>query len=192
MSTQPVPYVTPEEYLEFDRKSDTRHEYVFGEIVPVTGAIPWHGLIVGNMGVAVGKRIFAGPCRMFVTSLRVCLDRQTSYGYPDVAVVCGPLEYLDDHNDTVMNPKLIAEVLSPSTRNYDLGDKARMYSRIPSLEELLLIDQGQIWIEHWRRQPNGHWDIEVVEDPQAIIRLDSLGCEAPVSEIYMGVEFPAA
>jgi Uma2 family endonuclease len=111
------------------------------------------------------------------------------WSYPDVTVVCGPLEYADQKHETVANPKLVIEVLSPSTRNYDLGDKARMYSRIPSLAELLLIEQDKVWIEHWRRLPNGHWDVQVVTDRSATLVMDSIGCEAPIAEIYNRVEF---
>jgi Uma2 family endonuclease len=189
MATEPVPFATVEEYLEYDRKSEFKNEYVFGEIVAMTGGTPWHSLITMNTGATLHKKLFGGTCRVFDSSLRVCLDRETLYSYPDVTVVCGALEYTDDRRDTVLNPKLVIEVLSPSTRNYDLGDKARMYSRIPSLAELVLIEQSECRIEHWRRQPNGHWDIEVVEDRNATLVIDSVGCEVPVAEVYSGIEF---
>ncbi len=190
MSSQPVPFVTPEQYLEFDRNSDTRHEYVFGEIVPVMGATPWHGLIVVNTSAAVHNRISGGLCRAFASSVRVSVNKKALYSYPDLTVVCGPFEYLDSKKDTITNPKLIVEVLSPTTRDYDMGDKARMYFGVPSLDELLLTEQDQIGIEHWRRMPNGRWSFEVVHDGQAVILLESVNCEVPVAEIYQGVEFP--
>jgi Uma2 family endonuclease len=189
MSTGPLPSATVEEYLEFDRKSEFKNEYVFGEIVAMTGGTPWHSLIVMNTAFTLNKKLFGSTCHVFDSSLRVCLDRETLYSYPDITVVCGALEYTDDRRETVLNPKLVVEVLSPSTRNYDLGDKARMYSRIPSLAELLLIEQRACRIEHWRRQPNGHWDVELIEDPGATVNLESLGCEVPVAEVYSGVEF---
>ena len=188
MSTQSVTYFTPEQYLELDRNSEVRNEYIFGEIVAMAGGMPMHSLLIANTILAVGKRLSSGSCRVFDSNLRVCLHREALYSYPDATVVCGPLEFVDDKKDTVTNPKVAVEVLSRSTRNYDLGAKARMYFQVPSLTELLFIDQDQIWIEHWRRQPNGRWDVEVVHDRDAVISLESIDCEAPVSEIYAGVE----
>ena len=189
MATDPLPFTTVEEYLEFDRKSEFKNEYIFGEIVAMAGGTPWHSLIATNTIFLLNKTLFGGECRVFDSSLRVCLDRESLYSYPDVSVVCGPIEYTDERRDTVANPKLVVEVLSPSTRNYDLGDKSRMYARIPSLAELLLIEQSKCRIEHWRRQPNGHWDIEVVEDRGAVLRIDSARCELPVADVYSGVDF---
>jgi Uma2 family endonuclease len=188
MATEPLLFVSADEYLEFDRKSEIRNEYVFGEIVAMAGGTPAHSLIAANTGFAVNTKLSGGRCRVYDSSLRVCVDRKSSYAYPDVTVVCGPLEYLDEKKDTVVNPKVVVEVLSPATRNYDLGDKARMYFRIASLSELLLIEQHEVRIEHWRRQPNG-WGIEVVQDRSATVSIESIGCDVPVSEIYSGVEF---
>jgi len=188
MSTQSLPLVTPEEYLDYDRASDVKNEYVFGEIVSMAGGSPWHSLLTMNAGGALHRQLFGGKCRVFSSDLRVCLDRHSSYAYPDVTVVCGALEYLDEKKDTVTNPKVIVEVLSPTTRNYDLGDKARMYSRLPSLTDLLLIAQDRVSIEHWRRLPHGNWEIGTVEDRQASIPIESVGCELKVADIYAGVE----
>ena len=189
MATEPLPFVTAEEYLEFDRKSELRNEYVFGEIVAMAGGTPRHSRIAANSIIAVGKRLVEGGCGVFDANLRVCVDRNASYAYPDVTVVCGPLECLDEKKDTIVNPKVVIEVLSPTTRNYDLGDKARMYFRIASLSELLLIEQRVMRIEHWWRLPNGHWEIETLQDRTATVSLESIGCSVPVSEIYTGVEF---
>jgi Uma2 family endonuclease len=188
MATEPVPFVSAEEYLEFDRKSEVRNEYMRGEIIPMAGGTPWHSLIAANTTIAVGRRLVEGGCGVFDANLRVCADREASYAYPDVTVVCGPLEYVDEKKDTVVNPKVVVEVLSPATRNYELGDKARMYLRIASLSDLLLIEQREVWIEHWRRQANG-WDIEVVQGLAATISIESIGCDVLVSELYSGVEF---
>jgi Uma2 family endonuclease len=107
----------------------------------------------------------------------------------------GTTGFFQDRHDRLIsarlliNPKVVIEVLSPITRNHDLGDKARTYSRIPSLAELLLIEQREVRIEHWRRQPNEHWDIEVVQDRAATVSIESIGCDVLVSEIYSGAEF---
>jgi Uma2 family endonuclease len=140
MSTQPVPFVSEEEYLRFDRSSEIRHEYVLGEIVPMTGATYEHGLIAINAGSALLSRLSNGPCAVVDSSVRVLLRRNSLFAYPDVTVVCQP-EFLDEKRDTVTNPKLMVEVLSPTTRNYDLGDKTRAYLELSSLTDLLLVEQ---------------------------------------------------
>ncbi len=104
--------------------------------------------------------------------------------YPDVTVVCPPLEFTDDKRDTITNPRVVVEVLSPSTGNFDRGEKLRMFRHGPSIQEYLLIDQKPVDIEHGVRMQNGHWDVETIGDHAGVIRLQSIGCELPVSEIY--------
>jgi len=189
MSRQSLPLVTPEEYLDYDRASDVKNEYVFGEIVAMAGGTVSHALLTMNAAGELYRHLSGGKCRVYSSDVRVCIDRRSSYSYPDVTVVCGPAEGVDEKRDTVTNPKVIVEVLSPRTRNYDLGDKARMYSRIPSLTDLLLIEQDRVSIEHWRRLANDHWDISNIADRQGIVRIESVGCELRVADIYSGVEF---
>jgi Uma2 family endonuclease len=189
MPTPPDPHVTPEEYLEIDRNSEAKHEYMFGEITMVPGGSPEHSLIVANTCIALGKRLFGGNCRIFDSSLRVCLDRETwFYVYPDLTVVEGAIEYLEERDETVTNPKIVVEVLAPVSRNVELGGRARMYSRVPSLTDLLLIEQDRIGVEHWVREAGDHWDVVLWKDRAAVIRIESLKCEIPVAEIYAGVD----
>ena len=164
MSSRPVPWVTPEEYLKFDRSSEFRHEYVFGEIVAVAGGTYQHSAIAANTTRALGNHLSNKPCRVLEANLRVALHRDTLYSYPDATVVCGQPEFVDEKGDTLINPKLIVEVLSPNTRNYDLGDKTRMYWQIPSLTDLLFVEQDKVWIEYWSREPDGKWDRRLVSD----------------------------
>ena len=191
VSMSPNLFVTPEEYLAFDRQSDIRNEYISGEIVPVPASTERHGLILVNSVFTLEKQLRGGPCRVYSGGPRLCLDPRTLYVYPDVMVVCGPRDYRDDLKDTVTNPKLVAEVLSPSTRDYDLGGKASMYRSLPSLSELLLIEQDRIWIEHHRRLPNGHWDIEDVMDGDATLVIESVGIQIAVSDIYSHIAWSA-
>jgi Uma2 family endonuclease len=188
MSSQAVPYVTPEEYLKFERSSEFRHEYVFGEIVEMVAGTYAHGLIGANVIAAFANHLPKGPCRVVASSARVMLHRDLLYSYPDATVVCGKPEFLDPEADTLTNPKLIVEVLSPTTRNYDLGDKTRMYWQIPSLTDLLVIEQDKVWIEYWSREPGGKWDRKLANDPGDVLKIDSLDCGLPVAEIYSGVE----
>jgi len=191
MATQPVPYYTPEEYFEIDRDSECGNEYIDGIIVPMVGATPWHGIIAVNVSHGFRSHLSKGNCRVFDSSVRIVLDRKRNYAYPDVSVVCGQLEYLDAKKETVTNPKLVVEVLSPNTMNYDLGEKLRHYWAIPSMTDVLLIAQDRVWIEYWFRQPGGEWRKKLIENIEDTLRVESVDCQIPVADFYAGVEFPA-
>jgi Uma2 family endonuclease len=192
MATRSLPYVTPEQYLEYDRNSELPNEYLFGEIVPMEAGTPWHSLIIANVITAVKNRLSGSPCRVFSSPLRVSLDPKKGYVHPDVAAVCGQLEYLDAKKDTVTNPKIAVEVLSPSTEDHDLGRKSRLYRNVASLTDLIFIEQNKIGIEHQFRLASGKWDYTMLEDVAGVLKIESLNCEIPVSEIYAGVELPPA
>jgi Uma2 family endonuclease len=188
MSSQPATYVTPEEYLERERLAETKHEYVHGEIVAMAGGTPNHALIQGNVGGSLWNRLRGSSCRVYNSDLRVSVRWGVLFAYPDVTVVCGPLEFADDKKDTITNPTIVVEVLSPSTRNFDRSEKSRLYRMLPSLKEYLLIEQTPVDVEHYRRLPDGNWQISTIRDENAVIRLDSINCDLPVSEIYLGLD----
>jgi len=189
MATQSLPYVTPEQYLEFDRNAEYKHEYFFGEIVAMPGGSFQHNLIAGNAIRELGNRLLGGPCRVLTSDMRVAVNTKTGYVYPDVTVVCGQPEYTDGRKDTIKNPKLVVEVLSPSTRDHDLGVKVGFYVRLAVLSDFLLIEQDRVWIEHWYRSSDGGWKNTVLED--GMLEIASLNCQIPLSDIYLGVELPA-
>ena len=192
MASQPITDVAPEQYLEYDRNSKFKSEYIYGEIMPVEGGTAWHSLIGANVIRQLGNRLAGSPCRVFNSSLRVSLDPKKAYVYPDVTVVCGQLEYVDTKKDTITNPKVAVEVLSPSTMNRDLGVKARLYWKVASLTDLIFIEQEKVGIEHWFRLASGKWDSTILEDAGEVLKIESIGCEIPVRELYDGVELPPA
>jgi len=192
MATRALPYFTPEQYLVFDRSSDTRHEYMFGDILPIEGGMPAHARITANTTVAISNRLTTPGCAVYSSSLRVCVNAKFAYAYPDLSVVCGQPEYTDAREDTITNPTLIVEVLSPSTEGYDLGKKARMYWKIASLTGLLFIDQKRVWIEYWFRAPGGKWDKQEIESLHDMLDIESSSSRIPLAEIYAGVNLPAA
>jgi Uma2 family endonuclease len=180
------PHVSPEEYLEIDQHSEVKHEYMFGEMVRVPGGSPRHSLITANTCIALGRRVNSSRFRIFDSSLRVCLNRDASfYVYPDLTVVEGAIECLDE---TVTNPKVVIEVFSPATRDVGLGGKARMYLGVPSLTDLLMIDQDRVAVEHWVRESTDRWDVTMWKARDAVIPLESLGFTIPVDEVYAGVQ----
>jgi len=187
MSTSPAPFISQEEYIERELAADTRHEYIHGEMAAMAGGSLRHAMIAANIAAALVTRL-RGRCAVFSSDARVCVQWGELITYPDVTVLCGPPRVDDRLRDTLLNPSFVVEVLSPSTRNHDRGEKSRLYRLVPSLSEYLLVEQMPIEVEHYRRLPNGHWEIATIRERDAIFTLESLGCELPVAEIYSGLE----
>jgi Uma2 family endonuclease len=180
-------YISSEEYLILERVAEVKHEYIDGETVAMARVSPAHSLIAANVGGELRNRL-AGSCLVFDSSLRVSVNWGKLITYPAVSVVCGKVQCVGDQRDVLANPRLMVEVFSPSTNNYDRGEKPRLYRMMPSLAEFLLIEQCPIEIEHYRKLPNGHWEIEPIREAGAVIHLESVNCDLPVSEVYRGVE----
>ncbi len=187
MSSQPVTRVTPEEYLERERVAESKSEYIFGEVVAMAGGTVRHSLIASNVQFALTSRLLGGPCMVFNADLRVCVRWGDLIAYPDVTVLCERPEYVDEKQDTLTNPALVVEVLSESTKRFDRGEKSRLYRMLPSLQEYLLVDQTPVDIEHWRRLPNGNWELATIREESVMLHL-SIGCELPVAEVYRNIE----
>ena len=186
MSSLPVRRHTVEEYLALDRSADYKSEFVAGEIFAMGGASPKHVLIAGNTAREFGNRLRDTNCQVYSADLRIQAEANNAYHYPDVAVVCGRPEYTDGERDTVSNPLIIAEVLSPATRNYDRGDKFASYRRLTSLREYVLIDQEACHVEHFVRKDGG-WEFSEIEDCQASLVVPTLSIAIPLAEIYAKV-----
>lgn len=185
---QPKHFITPEEYLALEEKSRDKHEYWFGETYMMAGTSLNHNTIVNNTYKALDRRLEARPCRVFTSDVRLRSPLEEVYTYPDVMVICGKIEIDPRQPDTVMNPQVIVEVWSDSTREYDSVAKFKMYRKIPSLREYVMIDQTAPYIEHYRR--DGHfWVLETLEGMEAKLRLRSLSCEIDLAEIYRQVEW---
>jgi Uma2 family endonuclease len=191
MSTAAAKRYTVAEYLAFERASETKHEYFNGEIFAMAGASEPHNLIAWNIGGELHDRLKDGPCRAYVSDMRVrCPSGLRTY--PDVTAVCGDPRFEDERRDTLVNPLAIFEVLSPSTEKYDRGNKFENYQAIPTLREYVLVHQDRMRVEHYSRREGGdEWVLRVVTDPEASVRFPALGCEIALSEIYAKVELPA-
>jgi Uma2 family endonuclease len=189
VSTRPEHRYTDEEYLAIDRASDAKSEYLDGVIYAMGGASARHVQIVGNVARELGNQLRDKPCIVYSTDLRVRVSRQGLYAYPDVVVVCGQPVFSDDELDTVINPLLIVEVLSSSTKNYDRGEKFERYRSIPTLQEYLLVAQDKLHIERYLRQSDGAWVLRETDSADATIDLVSVGCRLPAAEIYFKVSF---
>ncbi|MEJ5252144.1 MAG: Uma2 family endonuclease [Chthonomonadetes bacterium] len=181
--------VTEEEYLKHERQAQTKSEYVRGEIFALAGDSASHNTITVNLVASLHTQLRGTGCRVWVNDMRVRVVEAGAYFYPDVVVVCGQPQFLDEHQDTLLNPMLIVEVLSPSTEAFDRGEKSFYYRRLSSLREYLLVSQDRVRIERYVRQANGEWLLHDYTEPGQIVRLESLGVEMPVAQIYEGIDF---
>lgn len=184
MSTTTETRVSPEEYLVRERAAEYRSEYVHGEIRAMTGASPDHGRIALSIGMALQGQLRGGPCEAFLNDLRVKIPGTRDYVYPDVVVVCGPPETEDEHDDSLLNPTVIVEVLSPSTQVYDRTEKWEMYRRLPTLREYLLVAQDRPRVERYVRQGGGLWLFSETEGRDEVLRLESIGCTLALRDVY--------
>lgn len=189
MTTNPHPRLSPEQYLRIERASERKSEYIDGEMFAMAGASPQHVQITSNLNRELGNVLRNGPCVVYSIDLRVATDPKRHYTYPDVVVTCDPLQYVDDQRDTITNPVLVAEVLSPSTESYDRGEKSERYRAVSTLAEYLLVAQDRVHIELYTRKPDGVWVLREWNDPAAEIELASLGCRLRVTEVYAKVTF---
>jgi Uma2 family endonuclease len=191
MAAAPKPYITPKEYLESERQAEYKSEYFAGEVFAMAGGSPEHSLIAANATRELGNQLLKKPCRVYNSDLRVHAN-EPHYSYPDVTVVCGEPQFLDEKRDTLLNPTVIVEVLSPTTEAWDRGGKFEQYRQRESLQEYVLIAQDRAHVERFTRQPGGQWLLSEVNGLEGTLSLPSLGCELTLSQIYHRVEFPEA
>ena len=182
-------YLTPEAYLELERKATTKNEYVNGETIAIAGASFAHNFITLDTTIYLSRQLMDGDCEVASTGdLRVKVSQTASYFYPDIVVVCGEPQAEDNTFDTLVNPTLIVEVLSVSTEMYDRDEKFAHYRQIDSLQEYILISQDRVQVVHYRRQVP-QWmptEFRALED---VMPLVSIGCKLPLQHIYRRVKF---
>jgi Uma2 family endonuclease len=185
----PEPFVTPEEYLERERAAETRSEYYRGRVYAMTGAGRQHGRIVMNLAGALHGQLSGGSCEAFVSDMRTKVLANGLYTYPDLVVVCGEGQYEDVQLDTLLDPILIVEVLSPSTAAYDRGEKFALYRELESLRTYVLISQDRPLIERFERE-GGHWVLHEVSGLDTTLDLPSIGARIALRDVYARVEWP--
>lgn len=181
--------LTLAEYYQLEASSETKHEYYRGIAYAMTGASMRHNLIVANTIGLLHAQLLNRPCTVFPSDLRLKIEVTGLYTYPDASVLCDAINYADLREDTVANPTVIIEVLSPSTENYDRGNKYLHYRTIPTLREYLIIAQEQVRIEHYLRHGERQWLLEEYFHDDQQITLRSIGCQLTLSEIYAKVSF---
>ena len=184
MATLPIAKLTEHDYLALDRASHFKSEYVNGEMYAMSGGTFRHGGLAVNLVISLGTQLRGRNCRVFNSDVRVRAAKKGNYLYPDLSVVCGPIETFEGADDILANPIVIGEVLSPSTADYDHGTKFEIYREIPSLVDYLLVHTDEMFIEHFTRQPDGNWLLSDRKGADAVVELPNIGCKLVLTEIY--------
>lgn len=182
-------HYTPEEYLELEEKAEYKNEYRDGEIVPMTGGTTNHNQIAGNFYANLKFSLKKQNYRVYIGDVRLWIPKYRQYTYPDVMVIQGQPVYTGTSTTTVMNPLLIAEVLSKSTQNYDQGNKFLYYRSIPEFKEYILIDQYQYHVMHYVKTADGKWIFDEIESEFATLSFETIDFQIALTDLYEQVNF---
>lgn len=177
-----------EEYLEMEQDSDIKHEYYRGEIFAMAGAKVVHNRIVSNALIGLGIKLKSSSCNPFNSDQRIHIPENTLFTYPDISIICGDINTLNNDGWNVLNPTVLIELLSPSTKNYDKGEKFTLYRQISSLKEYILIDSENIFIEAFRINERNHWELEEYKNIQEVLSIKAINVSISINEIYEGVD----
>lgn len=180
---------TPEEYLELEEKAEFRSEYRNGEIVPMAGGTTRHNEISLNVATSLKFSLKGQKYRVYMSDVRLWIPPNRQYTYPDVMLIQSEPIYLENTTTTVTNPRLIVEVLSKSTGNYDRGEKFDYYRSIPELQEYLLIDQSCYHVMQYVKTNQGQWLLTDYTKAEETIKLGSVDLSLTLNDIYDRVDF---
>lgn len=189
---QYLPALSAEQYLDLERLSEMRHEFLDGLMYAMAGESPDHSTICFNLiGVTHGQ-LRDRKCRGFSPNMKVRTSLGDLYAYPNLMIVCGESRFHDEHGDVLLNPTVIFEVLSPSTEKYDRGEKSLRYrTHIESLQDYVLVSQDKAHIEHYHREADATWTINKVDGLESGLTLASIDCQIPLVEIYRNTKVAA-
>ncbi|MBI3654382.1 MAG: Uma2 family endonuclease [Acidobacteria bacterium] len=190
MASNPKQHFTPEEYLELERQADFKSEYLDGQIYAMAGASPAHSAITFNLYGEVNPQLRSTSCRGFSNDTKVRSSYSGLYSYPDLSVVCGEPIFLDDKGEVLLNPKVIFEILSPSTEAFDRGAKFLRYQILESFTDYVLIAQDEPRVEHFIRQEDGSWRYVVVKGLENTLHIAAINCTIALAGLYNKIKFP--
>lgn len=179
---------TLEEYFLFEKDSVEKHEFYKGEIFSMAGAGARHNIIFKNVFIALGIGLKGKSCQPYGSDLRIHIPENSLFTYPDISIICGEIILSEKDVDTAVQPIALIEILSPSTKSYDRGDKFKLYRDIPTLREYILIDPEAIMIEAFRLNQNKHWELEEYKNVHEILKMQSVDLQLPLIEIYEGTK----
>ncbi|MFT3749338.1 MAG: Uma2 family endonuclease [Agriterribacter sp.] len=179
---------TIEEYLVMEEAATEKHECYRGEIFAMSDTKLPHNTIFKNLFGELAIKLKEKKCQPFGSDMRIHIEANTLFTYPDISIICGEPETLNDDNWNILNPAVIIEILSPSTKNYDRGEKFKLYRDIPTLKEYILVDSESVHIEIFRLNAIGHWELEEYKSTEKIIYIKTVEEHIPVADIYKGVK----
>ncbi len=192
MTLPQLKFLTEEEYFAFEETSLEKHEYYNGEIFAMAGASIAHNQIVGNTLSDINQHLRNKNCQVFPSDLKIHIEANFLNTYPDLSIVCGQPQLYNNRTDTIINPSILIEVLSPSTKDYDRGSKFTLYREIPTLKEYILISSTEYRFEKFARQQDNTWHFSEVRTPDETIRIETIDFQIPLIELYRNVDFNAA
>lgn len=197
MIREPIPEyanqkISIEEYLAFERGSQEKHEYYKGEVFAMSGAGIRHNIIFSNLFREIGGQLKGKPYQIFGSDMRLHITENTLFTYPDISIYCYWGEMDNPEEDNATNPSVLIEILSPSAKDYDRGGKFILYRAIPTLKEYILVDTESIFIEAFRINQTGHWELEEYKSPDQLLAIPSLSITVALKEIYQGTKLLTA
>ncbi|MCD6013262.1 MAG: Uma2 family endonuclease [Flavipsychrobacter sp.] len=183
---------TIEEYLEMENAATEKHEYYRGEIFAMSGAKVPHVIISRNLMVNLGIKLKGNPCQPYGSDGRIYIEKNTLFTYPDLSIVCGDLQTLKDDHLNILNPSIIFEVLSPSTKDYDRGQKFMLYRDIATLREYVVVDSESVLVEAWHINENGNWELNEYKSIEDTLLLPTIQVSLLLQDIYESVTIAAS
>ena len=180
--------ITQEEYLEWESNALQKHEYYRGELFAMAGASVRHNVIAKNLMIGIGMRLRGKHCQPYGSDLRIHIPENTLFTYPDISIICRDIVEEETNDDYTIEPAVIIEILSPSTKGYDRGEKFRLYRDIPTLKEYILIDSESIAIEAFRINASGHWELEEYKSLNEVLPIPVVDITIPLHDIYEGTK----
>jgi len=184
VSTDTKTFLTPEQYLEIERKAEFKSEYYNGEMFATSGVGLAHNRLVTALIGELGQQLRHSPCEVLGSDMRVAVRATGLYTYPDASVCCGGPQLLEGQMDTLLNPTLIVEVLSPSTEAYDRGRKFEHYRSMDSFTAYLLVASDRIHVDLFTRQPDGRWILTSADRLEDVVDLQAIGCRLSLADLY--------
>lgn len=191
LALQREAHYTADEYLAREELAETRHEYLAGQIYAMAGGSYNHEVIGGNLFAALHQAVRTSSCLAFGSNMKIRIDAHDLYTYPDAMVLCGKPQFQKNRTDVIVNPRLLVEVLSKSTENYDRGKKFEFYRTLPSFQEYLLIDQQRVHLELFYRVGISQWDLTIIDEIDAELILRSIEVTIPIRRLYERVDWLA-
>ena len=189
MTAQPKPFFTEDEYLARERVSARKHEYFAGDIFAMTGASEQHNVIASNVNASLHRQLRGRSCRVYPSDMRLKIEQTGLNTYPDITVVCGRPQFADPQKrDTLLNPTVLIEILSPSTERYDRGMKFQHYRTVESLQEYILIAQDAHHVERYMRHEQHEWILTEVSGLDATLPIASLSATLELADVYEQVD----